>query len=278
MTIYPEALRSSSSLSITADKLTLGYAGKVVAQDLSLTIPSGHFTAIIGPNGCGKSTLLKTLCRILKPLQGEILLDGQAIQRYPAKALAQRIGLLPQTASAPEGISVSELVSRGRYPYQSWLKQWSDTDQQAIEQAIRLTGLTELIDRVVDELSGGQRQRVWIAMVLAQQTPFILLDEPTTYLDITHQIELLELFSALHQQGRTFVAVLHDINQACRYATHLIAMRDGRIVAEGVPSQIVTPELMKTVFDLDCDVISDPVSATPLIIPHRKPVMYCDTE
>ncbi len=278
MTIYPEALRSSSSLSITADKLTLGYAGKVVAQDLSLTIPSGHFTAIIGPNGCGKSTLLKTLCRILKPLQGEILLDGQAIQHYPAKALAQRIGLLPQTASAPEGISVSELVSRGRYPYQSWLKQWSDTDQQAIEQAIRLTGLTELIDRVVDELSGGQRQRVWIAMVLAQQTPFILLDEPTTYLDITHQIELLELFSALHQQGRTFVAVLHDINQACRYATHLIAMRDGRIVAEGVPSQIVTPELMKTVFDLDCDVISDPVSATPLIIPHRKPVMYCDTE
>ena len=199
MTIYPEALRSSSSLSITADKLTLGYAGKVVAQDLSLTIPSGHFTAIIGPNGCGKSTLLKTLCRILKPLQGEILLDGQAIQRYPAKALAQRIGLLPQTASAPEGISVSELVSRGRYPYQSWLKQWSDTDQQAIEQAIRLTGLTELTDRVVDELSGGQRQRVWIAMVLAQQTPFILLDEPTTYLDITHQIELLELFSALHQ-------------------------------------------------------------------------------
>ena len=278
MTIYPEALRSSSSLSITADKLTLGYAGKVVAQDLSLTIPSGHFTAIIGPNGCGKSTLLKTLCRILKPLQGEILLDGQAIQRYPAKALAQRIGLLPQTASAPEGISVSELVSRGRYPYQSWLKQWSDTDQQAIEQAIRLTGLTELIDRVVDELSGGQRKRVWIAMVLAQQTPFILLDEPTTYLDITHQIELLELFSALHQQGRTFVAVLHDINQACRYATHLIAMRDGRIVAEGVPSQIVTPELMKTVFDLDCDVIADPVSATPLIIPHRKPVMYCDTE
>ncbi len=278
MTIYPEALRSSSSLSITADKLTLGYAGKMVAQDLSLTIPSGHFTAIIGPNGCGKSTLLKTLCRILKPLQGEILLDGQAIQHYPAKALAQRIGLLPQTASAPEGISVSELVSRGRYPYQSWLKQWSDTDQQAIEQAIRLTGLTELTDRVVDELSGGQRQRVWIAMVLAQQTPFILLDEPTTYLDITHQIELLELFSALHQQGRTFVAVLHDINQACRYATHLIAMRDGRIVAEGVPSQIVTPELMKTVFDLDCDVISDPVSATPLIIPHRKPVMYCDTE
>jgi ABC-type cobalamin/Fe3+-siderophores transport system ATPase subunit len=258
------------SMSLSGQSLSLGYANKRIAEDLNIAIPPGSFTAIIGPNGCGKSTLLRTLCRLLKPLQGEVWLNGKAIHQYPTKEVARQIGLLPQTAIAPEGITVTELVSRGRYPHQSLLKQWSQADQFAIDHAMQVTGITELANHLVDELSGGQRQRVWIAMVLAQDTPLILLDEPTTYLDITHQIELLELFSALNQRsGRTLVAVLHDINHACRYASHLIALNKGNVIAEGKPADIVTPALMKAVFDLDCMVIDDPVTHTPLIVPHR---------
>jgi ABC-type cobalamin/Fe3+-siderophores transport system ATPase subunit len=258
------------TMSLGGKNLSLGYATHPIAAELDIDIPSGSFTAIIGPNGCGKSTLLRTLCRLLKPLHGEVYLNGKAIQRYPTKEVARQIGLLPQTAIAPDGITVTELVSRGRYPHQSLLKQWSHADQTAIEQAMLITGTADLANKLVDELSGGQRQRVWIAMVLAQDTPLILLDEPTTYLDITHQIELLELFCALNQHtGRTLVAVLHDINHACRYASHLIALHNGKIIAEGKPTDIVTPELMKAVFDLDCLVIDDPITHTPLIIPHR---------
>lgn len=257
-------------MSLSGQSLSLGYANKLIAEGLDIAIPPGSFTAIIGPNGCGKSTLLRTLCRLLKPLQGEVWLNGKAIHQYPTKEVARQIGLLPQTAIAPEGITVTELVSRGRYPHQSLLKQWSQADQIAIDQAMQVTGISELANNLVDELSGGQRQRVWIAMVLAQDTPLILLDEPTTYLDITHQIELLELFSALNQRsGRTLVAVLHDINHACRYASHLIALNKGKVIAEGKPADIVTPALMKAVFDLDCMVIDDPVTHTPLIVPHR---------
>lgn len=262
-------------MSLGGQSLSLGYANRLIAEDLNIAIPPGSFTAIIGPNGCGKSTLLRTLCRLLKPLQGEVWLNGKAIQHYPTKEVARQIGLLPQTAIAPEGITVMELVSRGRYPHQSLLKQWSQADQIAIDRAMQMTGITELANNLVDELSGGQRQRVWIAMVLAQDTPLILLDEPTTYLDITHQIELLELFFALNQRsGRTLVAVLHDINHACRYASHLIALNKGKVIAEGKPADIVTPALMKAVFDLDCMVIDDPVSHTPLIVPHRVLPVY----
>lgn len=277
MTTQPHTLHQRTEItnpaipmSLAGKSLSLGYANKLIAEDLNIAIPPGSFTAIIGPNGCGKSTLLRSLCRLVKPLQGEVWLNGKAIQQYPTKEVARQIGLLPQTAIAPEGITVTELVSRGRYPHQSLLKQWSQADQIAIDRAMQVTGITELANNLVDELSGGQRQRVWIAMVLAQDTPLILLDEPTTYLDITHQIELLELFFALNQRsGRTLVAVLHDINHACRYASHLIALNKGKVIAEGKPADIVTPALMKTVFDLDCMVIDDPVTHTPLIVPHR---------
>lgn len=258
---------------ISGQHLQFGYPGHPVAEDLEVHIPAGTFTAIIGPNGCGKSTLLRTLCRLLTPQQGQIWLDGHALQHIPGRELAKQMGLLAQSAVAPEGILVHELVARGRYPHQSWWRGWQDDDEQAVARALAMTGLTALAGQPVEALSGGQRQRVWVAMVLAQETPLILLDEPTTYLDISHQIELLELFHALNQQtGRTLVAVLHDINQACRYAGHLIAMRDGQIVAEGAPAAIITAELLREVFALDCTVIADPVTGTPLILPHRAPV------
>ncbi|MGK3143124.1 ATP-binding cassette domain-containing protein [Pantoea sp. C2G6] len=248
--------------------LTLGYDKKIVARDLSVAIPEGELTVIIGPNACGKSTLLRTLSRLVAPLQGEVMLDGQAIARYSTKEVARRLGLLPQSPNAPAGISVRELVARGRYPHQSLLGRWRQEDEAAVQQAMRATGVAELAEQPVDTLSGGQRQRVWIAMVLAQQTPLLLLDEPTTWLDIAHQIELLELMQDLNQQhGHTLVVVLHDLNQACRYASHLIAMRDGKIIAEGKPAEIVTPELISTLYGLRCMIINDPVAGTPMIVP-----------
>lgn len=271
MTTY--AYHPADGAVLSGHQLTFGYRDHPVACNLDVQIPSGSFTAIIGPNGCGKSTLLRTLCRLLEPQLGEVQLQRRPLAHYSGRELAKQIGLLAQSASAPEGIRVLELVARGRYPHQSWLRQWHQDDEQAVTEALQMTDLTELAHCRVDTLSGGQRQRVWVAMVLAQQTPLILLDEPTTYLDISHQIELLELFHALnHQGGRTLVAVLHDINQACRYASHLIAMRAGCIVAEGSPNEIVTAELMQQVFGLSCSVIPDPVSQTPLIIPHRSPI------
>lgn len=248
--------------------LTLGYDKKVVAENLSVTIPAGELTVIIGPNACGKSTLLRALSRLQTPLKGGVLLDGEAIARYPTKEVARRLGLLPQSAGTPAGISVSELVARGRYPHQSLFGRWRAEDEAAVQQAMQATGVADLAQQAVDTLSGGQRQRVWIAMVLAQQTPLLLLDEPTTWLDITHQIELLELMQTLNQQhGRTLVVVLHDLNHACRYATHLIAMRDGSIIAEGKPAQIVTPALIEQVYGLRCVIVDDPVAHTPMIVP-----------
>lgn len=253
---------------LQAEQLTLGYETKVVAQNLSVVIPDGELTVIIGPNACGKSTLLRTLSRLNAPLQGQVWLDGQAIARYPTKEVARRLGLLPQSSSAPAGISVSELVARGRYPHQTLFGRWRTEDENAVRQAMQATGVAELAQQSVDTLSGGQRQRVWIAMVLAQETPLLLLDEPTTWLDITHQIELLELMCDLNQQhGRTLVVVLHDLNHACRYASHLIAMRDGRIVAEGKPAEIVTPALIEAVYGLRCVIVEDPVAHTPMIVP-----------
>jgi ABC-type cobalamin/Fe3+-siderophores transport system ATPase subunit len=248
--------------------LRVGYDQRTIIHELDLAIPDDSFTVIVGPNACGKSTLLRALARLLKPTQGHVLLDGQEITRFPSKEVAKRIGLLPQTSIAPDGISVIDLVSRGRYPHQSILKRWSAADEAAVIAAMEATNVSELSGRLVDELSGGQRQRVWVAMALAQDTPLLLLDEPTTFLDITHQVELLDLFTRLNQEGgRTLVAVLHDLNQAARYATHLIAMRDGRVVAQGAPADIVTAELVEEVFGLRCRIIDDPESHTPLVIP-----------
>lgn len=270
-------MKSDNAMShrLHASHLKLGYDNKIIADDLSVAIPDGAFTVIVGPNACGKSTLLRALCRLLKPSAGEVMLDGKNISNFATKALARELGLLPQTSIAPDSITVADLVSRGRYPHQSLLKQWTQADKQAVEAAMAATNVSQLADRSVDELSGGQRQRVWVAMALAQQTPLLLLDEPTTYLDIAHQIELLDLFRQLNREhSQTLIAVLHDLNHACRYADHIIAMRDGKIVAEGNPAEIITAELVERVFGMSCMIIDDPLSHTPLVIPRGR--YHCD--
>ncbi|AYY13211.1 ABC transporter ATP-binding protein [Actinobacteria bacterium YIM 96077] len=253
---------------LRAENLSLAYDKAAVIEDLTVSLPEGKITALVGPNGCGKSTLLRGLARLLKPERGAIYLDGREISRLPSKKLAQRLGLLPQSPSAPDGLLVLDLVGRGRYPHQSWLDQWSREDELAVEKALELTGASELRHRVVDELSGGQRQRVWIAMALAQQTGTLLLDEPTTFLDIAYQVEVMELLHQLYEdEGRTIVVVLHDLNQACRYAHHLVALSEGRVVARGAPTEIVDETLVRDVFALDCQIIDDPVAHTPLVVP-----------
>ncbi len=254
---------------LEARNATIGYDKRVIAEQLNVAIPDHSFTVIVGPNACGKSTLLRALSRLLKPSSGDVVLDGKAIHAYAARDVARRLGLLPQTSIAPDGITVADLVARGRYPHQKLLQQWSHEDERAVVDAMEATRVSPLSRRLVDELSGGQRQRVWVAMVLAQQTPILLLDEPTTFLDIAHQVELLDLLRDLNRRkGHTVVAVLHDLNQACRYATHLIAMRDGKVAAEGRPADIVSPMLVEEIFGLPCVVIDDPVSHTPLVIPR----------
>lgn len=253
---------------LNASGLSLGYGDHDVITGIDLSVLPGKVTGIIGANACGKSTLLKSMSRLLKPTAGSVLLDGKDVHSMPAKELARTLGLLPQSPIAPEGITVADLVGRGRHPHQGIMSRWSSADDEAVAFALDTTGTAELADRSVDELSGGQRQRVWIAMALAQQTDLMLLDEPTTFLDIAHQIELMDLFARLHRQGSTLVAVLHDLNHAARYATHLIAMADGAIVAQGTPEQIVTAELVQQVFGLACVVIPDPVTGAPLVVPR----------
>ncbi|MEV5613132.1 ABC transporter ATP-binding protein [Streptomyces sp. NPDC052225] len=263
--------RSTAVNRLTADNVTLGYDQRVIAEQLSVEIPDHSFTVIVGPNACGKSTLLRALSRMLKPSSGRVLLDGSVIQSMPAKKVAKTLGLLPQSSVAPDGITVGDLVARGRYPHQGLLRQWSPQDEKVVRESMEATGVAELAERYVDELSGGQRQRVWIAMALAQQTPLLLLDEPTTYLDIQHQIDVLDLCAELHEeQGRTLVAVLHDLNHAARYATHLIALRDGAVIAEGAPKDIVTAELVERLFGMKCQVIDDPETGTPLVVPAAR--------
>ncbi|EXL01660.1 iron-dicitrate transporter ATP-binding subunit [Brucella anthropi] len=255
-----------------ADNVTLRYDERTISRNLSISIPDGSFTVIVGPNACGKSTLLRALSRLLAPSTGQVILDGRSIADLAAKEVARRLGLLPQSSIAPDGITVADLVARGRYPHQSFFRQWSKADEEAVIAAMEATRVTDLSGRLVDELSGGQRQRIWIAMVLAQETPILLLDEPTTFLDIAHQIELMDLLADLNRQGRTIVAVLHDLNHACRYASHLIAMKDGAIVAEGKPPSIVTEKLVEDVFGLPSVIIPDPVSDTPFIVPKGREV------
>ncbi|MGW6458077.1 ABC transporter ATP-binding protein [Streptomyces sp. NPDC055078] len=256
---------------LRAEGLTLAYDRRVVAERLGIGIPDGSLTVIVGPNACGKSTLLHALARIIKPQRGAVLLDGRHIASMSPKALAQQLGLLPQSPTTPDGITVADLVARGRFPYQKLLRQWSADDDTAVVAAMNSTGVAPLAHRLVDELSGGQRQRVWLAMALAQETPILLLDEPTTFLDIAHQVDVLDLCAELREERRrTVVAVLHDLNHACRYATHLIAMRDGKVVAEGAPGDIVTAELVEDVFGLRCRIIVDPETGTPLVLPLAR--------
>ncbi|MEV7263258.1 ABC transporter ATP-binding protein [Micromonospora aurantiaca] len=248
--------------------LVVGYEGRTVLDGLDLDLPADTFTVIVGPNACGKSTLLRTMARLLTPRRGAVLLDGAAIRDLPTRDVARRLGVLPQSPLVPEGITVADLVGRGRQPYQRWWRQWSAEDGRAVEEAMRLADVSALADRPVDTLSGGQRQRVWIAMTLAQDTDALLLDEPTTFLDLAHQVEVLDLLHRLRaERGRTVVAVLHDLNQAARYADHLIAMRDGAVVAAGEPREILTADLVRDVFGLDCVVVPCPVSGAPLVVP-----------
>ncbi|MBX6389121.1 MAG: ABC transporter ATP-binding protein [Frankia sp.] len=248
--------------------LTLTYGRRAVVSELTVDIPTGRITVIVGANACGKSTLLRGLARLLAPASGTVLLDGRDIRSLPTRQVAARLGILPQTPAAPDGIRVADLVGRGRYPHQSWQRQWSRADDDAVARALVATDTLELASRPVDELSGGQRQRVWIAMALAQETDLLLLDEPTTFLDISHQVEVLDLLTALNRrEGKTIVLVLHDLNLACRYADHLIAMKDGAIVAAGTAAEVVTEELVETVFGMRCRVVPDPVSGTPMIVP-----------
>jgi iron complex transport system ATP-binding protein len=253
---------------LQVEGVRLAYGDDVVVDDLDLQVPDGQITVIVGPNACGKSTLLRSLARLLKPSAGRVLLDGELIHSLPTKEVARRLGLLPQSPIAPEGILVVDLVARGRTPHQKLFQQWSESDERAVRSALTATDTLELADRAVDELSGGQRQRVWIAMALAQETELLLLDEPTTFLDITHQIDVLELVRDLNEhEGRTVVVVLHDLNLACRYAHNIVMMREGDIVASGPPAQVITADSVRDVFGLRSVVIDDPISATPLVIP-----------
>lgn len=253
---------------IRAENLSLCYEGSTtVVHQLTLTLQAGHITALVGPNGCGKSTLLRGLSRLLKPTHGTVMLDGQNIHAMKAKDLARQLGILPQAPTAPEGLTVHELVSQGRYPHQNWFQQWSAEDERIVAEALEMTNLTLFADRPVDTLSGGQRQRAWIAMALAQQTDILLLDEPTTYLDLAHQIDVLDLLAELNDRGRTIVMVLHDLNQAARYADTIVALRGGQIVAQGTPEAVIIPENILQVFGLESQVVPDPVTGTPLCIP-----------
>jgi iron complex transport system ATP-binding protein len=270
-TLRPQTSVPEGRVRLAAEKVTLAYDDHVVVRDLDLQLTEGSFTAIVGPNGCGKSTLLRALGRLMRPTGGQVLLDGQAIARTPTREVARVLGLLPQSPIAPDGLSVADLVARGRHPHQSWLRQWSRDDEAVVAEALSWTDMAELADRPVDELSGGQRQRAWISMALAQGTDLLLLDEPTTYLDLSHQIDVLELVGRLHaERGRTVVVVLHDLNLAARYAQRLVAMKDGVLVSSGRPEEVLTEQLLADVFDLEARVLPDPVSGTPMVVPVRR--------
>jgi iron complex transport system ATP-binding protein len=255
-------------MTLQTHQLTLSYDEAIIIEHLDLTLHLGQVTALVGANGCGKSTLLRGISRLLKPRGGQVVLDGQDIWKLPAKKLARQLGILPQSPAAPEGLTVHELVAQGRYPHQGWLQQWSAEDERIARDAMALANVSEYADRPVDTLSGGQRQRAWIAMTLAQDSDIILLDEPTTFLDLAYQIEVLDLLHDLNtQRGKTIIMVLHDLNHACRYADHIVAVKDGGIAASGAPEDVVTEDMVRTVFGIDCQIVPDPVTGTPLVVP-----------
>jgi iron complex transport system ATP-binding protein len=274
ITEIESGVRDASRLA--ARGVTVGYGGRMVIDGLDVAIPPGVITTIIGPNGCGKSTLLRTLSRLLKPTRGTVVLDGDDIVKLRTRDVAKKLGLLPQAPVAPEGLTVSDLVARGRHPHQSWLRQWSSDDAAVVERALAMTGVSDLADRPVDSLSGGQRQRVWISMTLAQGTDLLLLDEPTTYLDLAHAIDVLDLVDDLHESGRTVVMVLHDLNLATRYSDNLVVMREGAILAQGHPRDVITAELLHEAFGLRAKVIDDPVGDRPLIVPIGRTHVQLD--
>ena len=256
---------------LKVNHLTAGYDQKIIIDDISLEVPKNKISVIIGANACGKSTLLKTMARLIQPIKGDVTVGGHRITEIAPKKLARVLGLLPQSPIVPEGITVSDLVSRGRFPYQSFLKGLGHKDFEAVADALEIMGITALADRCVDELSGGQRQRVWIAIALAQQTDILLLDEPTTFLDIAYQVEILDLLTDLNRRrGTTIVMVLHDINLSARYADHIFALKGGKLIAQGSPTEVIDDQLIKKVFDLDATVVTDPVSGTPLIVPKGR--------
>ncbi|KGX83228.1 MULTISPECIES: ABC transporter ATP-binding protein [Pontibacillus] len=257
--------------SLTTKDLILGYGEETIIDSLDIDIPEGEITVFVGGNGCGKSTLLRSMARLLKPKDGEVVLDGEAIAKLSTKEVAKQLAILPQSPVTPEGLTVLQLVKQGRYPYQSWFKQWSNEDEEAVEEALRVTNMTEFKERSVDSLSGGQRQRAWIAMTLAQDTDIILLDEPTTYLDMTYQIEILDLLFELNErEGKTIVMVLHDLNLASRYANHIVALKERGIYAQGKPEDVVTCQFVQDVFEMTCNVMTDPLFGTPMCIPHGR--------
>jgi iron complex transport system ATP-binding protein len=260
--------RPTPSARLRAESLTVGYGAEPVVHDLSLTIGDGQVTTIVGPNGCGKSTLLRTMARLLKPTSGQVLLDGRPVHNVATRDVACTMALLPQSPIAPDGLLVRDLVGRGRHPHQRWFSQWSPEDETIVESALAMTDTQQLRDRPIDELSGGQRQRAWIAMTLAQDTDLLLLDEPTTFLDLAHQVEVLDLVTRLNRErGRTVVMVLHDLNLAARYSDTIVVMKDGVIASQGDPTSVFTPAMLKETFGLDADVLADPATGLPIIVP-----------
>ena len=268
----PNADRPNTAGGVVASSVTVGYGQRTIIRDLSATFPAGKITTIVGPNGCGKSTLLRAMSGLLNLDTGTVSVDGQNISDMKRKDVARILGMLPQSPVAPEGLLVSDLVARGRHPHQAWFRQWSSTDEDAVFEALKQTGSADLASRTLDELSGGQRQRVWISMVLAQNTDILFLDEPTTYLDLATSVDILELVDSLRQDlGRTVVMVLHDLNLAVRYSDYLVVMKDGQVIASGIPAEVITAELLQEAFDLRARVIEDPETGDPLIVPLRKP-------